>query len=278
LPTPGTRIQSLSSGRGSDNLVSSYGCAYMRNIRLILAYDGSDLNGWQRQPNGSTIQAMLEDAIHQLTGSPATLFGSGRTDAGVHASHQVANFHTSSLIPCMNLAKVLNNLLPPTVRVLSANEVATSFHARYAVRQKTYWYRIMTSPVCSPLVCRFVHHYPYPLNRRRMAKAAALLVGEHDFTSFAAADNPADEEQKSNVRVIIRSRLVWRPRASTLIYQVTGTGFLRYMVRNIVGTLIEVGRGRFVPDDITRILLAQDRALAGPTAPPQGLCLKNVEY
>jgi tRNA pseudouridine38-40 synthase len=275
---PETRIQSLSSGRGGDNLVPGSKNVSMRNIRIILAYDGTDFHGWQRQPDAPTIQALVEAAIYRLTGDPATVVGSGRTDAGVHASHQVANFHTCSTIPCLNLAKALNNLLPPTVRVLSSADVATGFHARYAVRQKTYWYRISMSHVCSPLLCRFVHHYPYRLNRQRMSRAAALLVGEHDFTSFAAADNSGEEEQKSNVRVIILSRLIWRPRTATLIYQVTGTGFLRYMVRNIVGTLIEVGRGKLDPEDIKRILSARDRALAGPTAPSQGLCLKNVEY
>jgi tRNA pseudouridine38-40 synthase len=250
----------------------------MRNIRLILAYDGTDFRGWQRQPDAPTIQACLEDALQKLTGAPTQLCGSGRTDAGVHASHQVANFQTASTIPCANFVKALNDLLPPTVRIKEAEDVAPAFHARYDVRCKTYRYRIVITPVCSPLLWRFVCHHPHPLDRERMAEAAGLFEGEHDFTSFAAADAQEDEEIKSNVRVIFRSRLLWRPRSSMLVYEVTGKGFLRYMVRNIVGTLIEVGRGKLAPSDIPKILTARDRTQAGPTAPAQGLCLMNVEY
>jgi tRNA pseudouridine38-40 synthase len=250
----------------------------MRNIRLILAYDGTDFHGWQRQPDAPSIQEFLEGALHKLTGAPTPVCGSGRTDAGVHASHQVANFHTASSIPCANFVKALNHLLPPTVRIKAADDVAPNFHARYSARRKTYWYRILTTPVCSPLLWRLVCHHPYYLNRLRMGQAAGLLLGEHDFTSFAAADAQEDEETKSNVRVIFRSRLLWRPRSSMLLYSVTGSGFLRYMVRNIVGTLIDVGRGRLEPSDIVSILAARDRAQAGPTAPAQGLCLMKVEY
>lgn len=250
----------------------------MRNIRLILAYDGTDFRGWQRQPDAPTIQACLEDALLRLTGAAAPVCGSGRTDAGVHASYQVANFPTASTIPCGNLVKALNDLLPPTVRIKSADDVAPAFHARYDVLRKTYRYRIVITPVCSPLLCRFVCHYPYPLDRARMAQAAGLFEGEHDFTSFAAANAHEDEDTKSHVRRILRSRFLWRPRSSMLVYEVTGKGFLRYMVRNMVGTLIEVGRGNLAPRDILRILAARDRSQAGPTAPAQGLCLMKVEY
>jgi tRNA pseudouridine38-40 synthase len=250
----------------------------MRNIRLILAYDGTDFHGWQRQPQAPTIQACLEDALQKLTGAPAQVCGSGRTDAGVHALHQVANFPTASMIPCGNFVKALNDLLPPTVRIKGADDVGPAFHARYDVRCKTYRYRMVLTPVCSPLLWRFVCHYPHPLDRARMAEAVGLFEGEHDFTSFAAADAQEDEDAKSRVRAIFRSRLLWRPRSSMLVYEVTGKGFLRYMVRNIVGTLIEVGRGKLAPPDILRILAARDRTQAGPTAPAQGLCLMNVEY
>lgn len=249
----------------------------MRNLRLILAYDGTDFHGWQRQPDAATVQACLEGALHKLTGAPTPVCGAGRTDAGVHAVHQVANFSTNSTIPAGNFVKALNGLLPPTVRIKSADEVPLSFHARFDARRKTYRYRILMTPVCSPLLWRFVYHYPYHLERERMAQAAALLVGEHDFTSFAAADLH-DEEANSNVRTILRSHCRWSARSSMLVYEVTGGGFLRYMVRNIVGTLIEVGRGRLVPDDVARILAARDRTQAGPTAPAQGLCLMKVEY
>jgi tRNA pseudouridine38-40 synthase len=284
----------------------------MRNIRLIVAYDGTDFHGWQRQPEVPTIQACLEEVIQKLTGTPVQVCGSGRTDAGVHALHQVANFQTSSPIPCTNLVKALNDLLPPTVRIRAADEVGAEFHARYGVRAKTYRYRILQAPICSPLLWRYVCHCPYLLDRMRMAEAARLFEGEHDFTSFAAADEqvvaprpvgagagPAfcgtgatsagaslepgatieeDEESKSMVRVIFRSRFLWRPRSSLLVYEVTGEGFLRYMVRNMVGTLLEVGKGKLAPSDVTRILAARDRAQAGPTAPAQGLCLVSVEY
>jgi tRNA pseudouridine38-40 synthase len=250
----------------------------MRNVRLILAYDGTDFKGWQRQPDAPSIQAFLEGALHKLTGVPAAVCGSGRTDAGVHAAHQVAHFQTESAIPAANFVKALNNLLPPTIRVKKADDAAPSFHARYSARRKTYWYRILLTPVCSPLLWRFVYHYPHPLNRARMRQAARLLEGEHDFTSFTAADAHEDAANKSNVRRIFHSRFVWRPRSSLLIYQVTGQGFLRYMVRNIAGTLIDVGRGRLAPADIPVILAACDRTRAGPTAPAQGLCLMNVGY
>jgi len=250
----------------------------MRNIRLVLAYDGTDFFGWQRQPEAITIQACLEDALQKLTGGPASVCGSGRTDAGVHAFHQVANFHTASAIPCPNLVKALNDLLPPTLRVKAAEDVAPAFHARYDARSKTYRYRIVTTPVCSPLLWRFVYHYPWTLDHAAMARASRLLRGEHDFTSFAAADAPGDVEGKSHVRNVLRSRLLWRPQSSLLIYEVVGNGFLRHMVRNMVGTLLEVGRGKLASSDMPGILAARDRSEAGPTAPAKGLCLMNVEY
>jgi tRNA pseudouridine38-40 synthase len=250
----------------------------VRNIRLTLAYDGTDFHGWQRQPEGPTIQGCVEDALQKLTDALTPLCGSGRTDAGVHALHQVANFLTASTIPCANFVKALNDLLPPTVRIKSAVDAAPAFHARYDVWRKTYRYRIVTTPVCSPLLWRFVYHHPYPLDRALMTQAARHLEGQHDFTSFAAADGQADEDAKSRVRVIFQSRLLCRPRSSMLVYEVTGNGFLRYMVRNIVGTLMEVGRGKLDPGDMTRIIAARDRTQAGPTAPAQGLCLMDVQY
>jgi tRNA pseudouridine38-40 synthase len=250
----------------------------MRNIRLVLAYDGTHFHGWQRQPAVPTIQGCLEETIQKLTGASVQVYGSGRTDAGVHALHQVANFQTVSSIPCPNLIKALNDSLPPTVRVKAADEVAPTFHARYDVRSKTYRYRILQTPLCSPFLWRFVCHHPYPLDRARMAQAAQFFQGEHDFTSFAGADGQNNEDTQSMVRVIFRSRLLWRPRTSMLVYEVTGNGFLHHMVRNMVGTLIEVGRGKLAPCDMPRILAARDRTQAGPTAPAQGLCLVKVEY
>jgi len=258
----------------------------MRNIRLTLAYDGTDFHGWQRQAGLPTVQECVEAAIQKLVGKAVQVWGSGRTDAGVHASYQVANFKTASPIPCENLVKALNDLLPPTVRVKEALEVSDAFHARYDARSKTYRYRILQAPICTPFLWRFVCHHPYPLDRGRMAEAAKFVVGEHDFISFAASPVHAaageaearNDDAGSMVRTIFSSRLLWRPRTSLLVYEVRGNGFLHHMVRNIVGTLIEVGRGRLAPGAIVRILEARDRTLAGPTAPARGLCLVKVEY
>ena len=285
----------------------------MRNICLTVAYDGTDFHGWQRQPGLPTVQACVETAIERVTGAPAHLWGSGRTDAGVHALSQVANFKTACPIPCENLVKALNNLVPPTVRIKAAREVPASFHARYDVRSKTYRYRILQAPICSPFLWRFVCHHPLPLNYAAMADGARLVEGEHDFTSFAAASSEEETVEEKEVRIqsvsrrtdvrmpeggqaekdkptaggwqsrgmvrkIFSSRLIRRPTTSMLLYEVRGTGFLHHMVRNIVGTLMEVGRGKLVPADVTRILAARDRTLAGPTAPAQGLCLVKVEY
>ncbi|PYV20454.1 MAG: tRNA pseudouridine(38-40) synthase TruA, partial [Acidobacteria bacterium] len=183
----------------------------------------------------------------------------------------MANFKTASPIPCANLLKALNDLLPPTVRVRDAREVPDGFHARYDARWKTYRYRILQSPICPPFISRFVCHHPYPLDHRSMAEAARLVEGQHDFTSFAASPAHAaegDAEAKSDdarstvrtmARTIFSSRLLWRPRTSLLIYEVRGNGFLHHMVRNIVGTLLEVGRGKLAPQDLLRILEARDR-------------------
>jgi tRNA pseudouridine38-40 synthase len=250
-----------------------------RNLRLLLAYDGTEFHGWQRQPNLATLQLCLEEAIAGIVGERVKLYGSGRTDAGVHALGQVANFSTSCRIPGANLQKALNNVLPPTVRVRRVDEAAPDFHARYAVRSKTYRYRILRSEVCSPFLWRYVWHHPHTLDRELMAEAAELLIGEHDFTSFAATTSgDEDDLEPSMVRRIFSSRVLWRERSGVLAYDVTGNGFLHHMVRNLVGTLVEVGRGRLKPNDVGRILRVRDRTLAGPTAPAQGLCLMRVEY
>ena len=255
----------------------------MRNIRLVITYDGSDYHGWQRQPRAPTIQALLEASIGRIVGEAATLHGSGRTDTGVHAAGQVANFETSCPIPCPSLRVALNNLLPPAVRIRKAQEVQENFHARYDVRSKTYRYRIFQAPVCPPFLWRYVHHYPYVLNVRQMARAARKFEGDHDFTSFAGADPASRKSQNakqkdSNVRRIFTSRLVRRTSLPLLVYEVRGSGFLHHMVRNLVGTLIEVGKGRLSPDDMLPILAARDRGIAGPTAPAGGLCLVKVDY
>jgi tRNA pseudouridine38-40 synthase len=275
----------------------------VRNLRLLIAYDGTDFHGWQRQPNALTVQECLESAIERILGERVQVYGSGRTDAGVHALNQVANVKTDCPIPCDNLVKALNDALPPTVRIKHASEVSAQFHARYDVRSKTYRYRILQAPVCSPFLWRFVWHHPFPLDGERMAEAARLFEGEHDFTSFAAVDGSGAEEEHQGfaeeqntprpdiggqpgghkteaamVRRVFASRILRRPRTSMLIYEVSGNGFLHHMVRNMVGTLLEVGRGKLEPSEIMRILQRRNRSMAGPTAPAQGLCLVRVEY
>jgi len=221
----------------------------MRNIRLLIAYDGTDFHGWQRQPNVPTIQACLETVIEKIVAERVTLFGSGRTDAGVHALNQVANFKTAGNIPLPNLLKALNNLLPPAIRVKRVEEVDESFHARYDARAKTYRYRISLAPICSPFTARYVHHYPYPLDLKAMAAGARYLEGEHDFSSFAGSGGEVHSpcprrpgDKVDNTRTLFASRIMWRPRTSILIYDVRGNGFLHNIYRNIAGTLIEVGR------------------------------------
>lgn len=260
----------------------------MRNLRLDIAYDGTDFHGWQRQKHKATVQGCLESALERIVGTKATLTGSGRTDAGVHASNQVANFKTACAVPSESLQRALNRVLPYSIRVMKAQDVPLGFHARLSAKAKTYRYRILQTPICPPFISRFVHHYPYPLDRTRMAQAAQHIAGKHDFTSFAAVGRRTALAGRAeaatlttcapSIRRILRSRVLWRPRNSLLIYDITGDGFLHHMVRNIVGTLIEVGRANITPQEIPRILEAHDRRQAGPTAPAAGLCLIKVEY
>jgi tRNA pseudouridine38-40 synthase len=253
----------------------------MRNIRLTIAYDGTDFHGWQRQPQLLTVQEVLETRMARITGSRVTLYGSGRTDAGVHAAGQVANFKTECPIPCPSLVKALNDALPTAIRVRKAEDVPREFHARYDAKAKTYRYRILQAAICPPFLARYVYHHPYALDVRRMAQAAKLLEGEHDFTSFAGGD-PALREKKrnrdSNVRQLFLSRISVRKELRMVVYEARGSGFLHHMVRNIVGTLLEIGSGKISPEDILRILEARDRGKAGPTAPASGLWLAKVEY
>ena len=252
----------------------------MRNLKLTLAYDGTDFSGWQVQPGRLTIQGALASAIGRLTGENVLPQGSGRTDAGVHALGQVAAFFTASTIPIENLAQALNDILPASVRVLAASEVPLHFHPRGRVRHKVYRYRIYRGPTCPPFLARYVWHFPFPLDEPAMIAAAPQVEGEHDFTSFAAVDpdRSAANQQGlvSNVRTIFTSR--WERDADELLYTVCGSGFLHHMVRNLVGTFIQVGKGTLASADLARILNARDRSQAGATAPAAGLYLVNVEY
>jgi tRNA pseudouridine38-40 synthase len=250
----------------------------MRNLKLILSYDGSEFSGWQVQPDATTVQGTLASAIGRITGEKVLPQGSGRTDAGVHAMAQVATFVTDSSVPTANFVKALNDILPAAVRVLEVTEAAADFHARHSARAKTYRYRVYRGAICPPFVARYVWHYPYPLDEEAMARAAGMMVGEHDFTSFAAVDpeRGREDEAASNVRRIFFSG--WERSGDELVYTVRGSGFLHHMVRNLVGTFILVGKRTLQVEDMKRILEARSRSAAGATAPARGLYLVSVEY
>jgi tRNA pseudouridine38-40 synthase len=250
----------------------------MRNLKLVLAYDGSEFSGWQVQPDAVTIQGTLASAIGRVTGEKVLPQGSGRTDAGVHALAQVATFTTESPIPAENLVKALNDILPPSIRVLEAAEAPLAFHARKSARAKTYRYRIYRGAICPPFLARYVWHYPYPLDEDAMGRAAGFVVGQHDFTSFAAVDpeRGREDETISNVREIFAS--TWEREEEELVYLVRGSGFLHHMVRNLIGTLVLVGKGTLKPEDMAMILEARNRSAAGATVPASGLYLVSVDY
>ncbi|HSY99970.1 MAG TPA: tRNA pseudouridine(38-40) synthase TruA [Terriglobales bacterium] len=253
----------------------------MRNFKIVLAYDGSDFSGWQVQPDAATIQGTLASAIGRVTSEKVLPQGSGRTDAGVHALAQVATFALESPIPPQNLVKALNDMLPPSIRVIEATEVPLEFHARKSAHAKTYHYRIHRGAVCAPFIARYVWHYPYPLDVDAIRQAAGFVIGEHDFTSFAAVDSERGREDeisdvRSNVRRLFAS--AWECTAEELLYVVRGSGFLHHMVRNLVGTFVLVGKGTLKPEDVATILEARNRSAAGATAPASGLYLVSVEY
>jgi len=250
----------------------------MRNLKVILSYDGAEFSGWQVQPDAVTVQGTLASAIGRITAEKVLPQGSGRTDAGVHALAQVMTFVTESSVPTENFAKALNHILPAAVRVLEVTEAPADFHARHSARAKTYRYRIYRESICPPFLARYVWHYPYQLDVAAMARAAGLVVGEHDYTSFAAVDAEKEREETpgSKVRTIFSS--AWESVSEELVYTVRGSGFLHHMVRNLVGTFILVGRGTLQVGDITRILEARSRSAAGATAPANGLYLVGVEY
>jgi len=257
-----------------------------RNIKLTLAYDGSEFRGWQIQPGLPTVQGTLSDVIGRTTGEKVLPQGSGRTDTGVHALAQIATFSTDSPIPVDNLRVVLNDRLPPSIRILAVDEVSPDFHARHSAKAKTYRYRVYRGDIVPPWLARYVAHHPWPLDEAAVFEAAEYVIGEHDFTSFAAFDpDKSDrseevdyEEPKhaTNVRKIYESS--WCSEGEEIIYTVRGNGFLHHMVRNLVGTFLLVGKGTWNPGDIRKILEAKDRSAAGPTAPSSGLWMVGVEY
>jgi tRNA pseudouridine38-40 synthase len=273
-----------------------------KNWKLTIAYDGTDFSGWQIQPGAITVQGELQAALGRVTGEAPLPQGSGRTDAGVHALGQVASFALDANIPADNLQRALNRTLPPSIRIKEAKLVPETFHARHSAVAKTYEYVVFREAICPPVLARYVLACSWPMDFELLQRAARQFVGEHDFFSFAATDpdqaargasaHDHDEDagmvdeglpvamKKGTVRTVFSS--TWEERASThgalLVYRVRGNGFLHHMVRNLVGTMIDVGRGRIDCKEIPAILDARARAAAGPTAPAQGLFLDSVEY
>ena len=272
--------------------------------RLTLAYDGTGFSGWQVQPGEPTIQGELQAALGRVTGESPLPQGSGRTDAGVHALGQVASFKLQARVPAENLQRALNRTLPGAIRIVDARTVESSFHARHSAAAKTYEYRVFREPICPPFLARYVYACPWPMQLGLLQQSARLFEGEHDFLSFAATDlDLAARERAAGVGFDLEAEMqkaalaksigkqgavrtifssTWETRGSDagelLVYRVRGNGFLHHMVRNLVGTMLDVGRGYRKVEDIPAILAARARAAAGPTAPAQGLFLHSVEY
>jgi tRNA pseudouridine38-40 synthase len=245
---------------------------HTRNVKLVIRYDGSGYHGWQIQPGMDTVEGTLKEALEKLCGCEISLNGSSRTDAGVHALGQVANVKIDSPVPTENLAKALNNLLPEDIAIAEASEVPDVFDAISNTKSKLYRYTIYTGSVRPVLEIRRCWHRPGMLDIEKMKQAAALLIGKKDFKSFASA---ADRRQ-SSVRTVLTCDV---SQNEVFIYiDIEADGFLYNMVRNIVGTLVEIGRGRWEPEQMTEILAAKDRAAAGPIAPASGLCLMQIVY
>jgi len=251
----------------------------MRYFKLTIAYDGTDFHGWQIQREKSTVQGEIVNVLRRITQEHIHLHGSGRTDAGVHALGQVASFKTHAMLSAGEFQRALNAILPPTIRILEAEETGPDFNARWSARAKTYRYRIYRDKVVPPSEWRYVLHYPFPLDEDKMREAAAKFVGKHDFASFAASTgSEEDDKERSTEREIYSAELVRSTDNKELIFTVRGKSFLRYMVRKMVGTLLDIGRGRLQPEDIDKLYEFRDRSKSGPTVPPQGLCMVKVEH
>jgi tRNA pseudouridine38-40 synthase len=246
----------------------------MRTVKLTLAYDGSDYVGWQRQASGESIQGLIEDALSKIEGSAVVVHGAGRTDAGVHAEGQAASARISSALDDETLARALNANLPPAIRVMDAQTVGGDFHARFSAAAKRYEYRIWIGPAVSPFVNRYVWHVPQPLQMSLLEEATRVIPGEHDFAAFQGSGSATH----TTVRRIVSA--AWRrsPTEPLVAFEITGEGFLRHMVRSLVGTLVDIGLGRRPVGDMARLLTDPARADVGRTAPACGLFLVGVEY
>lgn len=244
----------------------------MRNIALILAYDGSNYHGWQCQPNVVTVQGIFTKTVEKILDHPVKIYAGGRTDTGVHALGQVVNFHTEKTINLRSLEKGLNSLLPWDIRVKDTREAEPSFHARYSAKAKTYVYCIHNTTYSSPFLERYAWHIHYALNVPTMNEAAKTILGEHDFSAF----KKKDEVYSSTIREIFRSGV--KRQGDMIYFVIEAQGFLRYMVRNILGTVVLVGAGKLTAEDFSTILASKEREKAGPTAPSKGLFLRKIKY
>jgi tRNA pseudouridine38-40 synthase len=242
----------------------------MQNYKLVLAYDGTDFRGWQRQPEERTVQGAVEEAIFKITRKRTAVHGAGRTDAGVHALGQAADFGSATRLAESDLFRALNAVLPWDVRIISLEKARPDFHARKCAKSKIYQYRIVRSRQVSPFDFRYALHWPYPLDLRAMRAAAPLFVRRADFTAFSS------NRERNPVRTVRRSEI--RKKGDEVVYTIEAKGFLRYMVRTIVGTLLEIGAEKMGPEDVEEIFRRKERLLAGPTAPAKGLCLIRVDY
>jgi tRNA pseudouridine38-40 synthase len=269
----------------------------LQTWKLTLAYDGTEFRGWQVQPGERTVQGEVQAALGRITGESPLPQGSGRTDAGVHALAQVASFALAAPIPAENLHRALNRTLPPAIRILETRKVQSTFHARHSSVAKTYEYRVYRGEICPPFLARYVYACSGPMDLEVLQRVAGFFTGEHDFLSFAASDpdlasrslsSPPEHgtEIKPSTALVTTVRTIfsseWEERridaGELLVYRVRGSGFLHHMVRNLVGTMLDVGRGQLRSDDIPGILAARNRSAAGPTAPARGLFLHSVEY
>lgn len=254
-----------------------------RNIRLLLAFDGTAYSGWQRQKNAPSIQGTIEVCLQRMTGETVTLHGAGRTDAGVHALGMVANFRTHARIPCPGFLQGLNSMLSPDIRILEATDAPDQFHSRFSATGKTYRYTICTAPVQLPTGRLYAIHVSRPLDAAQIKTALARVIGSHDFSSFEGSGSRDREAEgyagRGAVRTLYRAEftaLATQP--DTWFFRFTGNGFLRHMARNLVGTLLLVGSGKITPDGFAEILQSRDRTRAGATAPAHGLLLEQVLY
>src|ERR1700694_1257742 len=251
----------------------------MRYFKIVIAYDGTDFHGWQIQSNKPTIQGEIVNVLRRITQENVQLHGAGRTDAGVHALGQVGSFRTQSALSAGEFHRALNALLPNSIRIVAAEEVGPDFNARWTARGKIYRYRLYRGKVVPPMLWRYVLHYPFPLDEDAMRDAASRFVGVHDFASFAASTGSEDDDkERSTEREIYSTELVRSPDGEELVFTVRGRSFLRYMVRKLVGTLLEVGRGKLIPADIDRLYELRDRSKSGPTVPSQGLVMVEVQH